>query len=194
MRRSQIPNAISIARMLATPVLVVSAILQLRWLFVFVLICALVSDVADGWIARRLGCVSSSGALLDSVADVLLVLATLIGIGMFHFNVFESDAQIFATCFSLWVIVNLAAVIRFRKLASLHTRAAQVGMAGFHGFVLILFLFGYFPWLLYIVAILVAIAALEQLILIFLLSEWTPDMRLGIIGFVRHQMKARGKL
>ena len=32
-----------------------------------------ISDIADGWLARKLKCVSRTGALLDSVADICFV-------------------------------------------------------------------------------------------------------------------------
>ena len=32
-----------------------------------------ISDIADGWLARRLKCVTKKGALLDSVADICFV-------------------------------------------------------------------------------------------------------------------------
>ena len=32
-----------------------------------------ISDIADGWLARKLKCVTKTGALLDSVADICFV-------------------------------------------------------------------------------------------------------------------------
>ena len=32
-----------------------------------------ISDIADGWLARKLNCVTKTGALLDSVADICFV-------------------------------------------------------------------------------------------------------------------------
>ena len=35
-----------------------------------------ISDIADGWLARRLKCVTKKGALLDSLADICFVATT----------------------------------------------------------------------------------------------------------------------
>ena len=32
-----------------------------------------ISDIADGWLARKLKCVTKTGALLDSLADICFV-------------------------------------------------------------------------------------------------------------------------
>ena len=40
--------------------------------WVFYIVCG-ISDIADGWLARKLKCVSKTGALLDSMADICFV-------------------------------------------------------------------------------------------------------------------------
>ena len=67
-----LPNFISLFRLLAAPVLFYLAITgnesPFRWLLVF----SLISDIADGLIARGLKITSKIGALLDSTADILV--------------------------------------------------------------------------------------------------------------------------
>jgi phosphatidylglycerophosphate synthase len=190
-RLSSLPNAITISRMLAAPVLAALAFHQQEALFVGLFVAALISDVADGMLARALGCASATGALLDSLADILLVLATLAGIGSFHVEVFEQDGWLFAICFFLWALVNLAALARFRRLSSLHTSLARLGMAAFHVFVLVLYFVGYQAWMLYWVASLVSIGAVEQLAMVLLLPFWTPDLKNGIVELLRRRSAER---
>jgi len=70
---SQIPNLLGLSRIAAAPavvwLLLGGAVEPAFWVF---LIAAL-SDAADGMIARRLETVSDFGALLDPIADKLLV-------------------------------------------------------------------------------------------------------------------------
>ena len=40
--------------------------------WVLYIVCG-ISDIADGWLARKLKCVSKTGALLDSLADICFV-------------------------------------------------------------------------------------------------------------------------
>lgn len=73
-----LPNTISLLRLLATPV-VVWLIFAAQWEMACVLfLLAALSDGLDGYLARRLGQTSAFGAALDALADKALGLATLI--------------------------------------------------------------------------------------------------------------------
>jgi cardiolipin synthase len=68
-----IPNLITIARLIMVPLIVVM-IGQERWGLAFVLFAAAgVSDAVDGYIARRFNQVSTLGKILDPAADRLLL-------------------------------------------------------------------------------------------------------------------------
>ena len=185
MRLSALPNAISIARIFASIVLAVLAVGQLETAFKVLFVLALLSDLADGLLARRLNCVSALGALLDSIADLWLVVAALVGIWMFHPAVFREDGTIVWIGVAFWCVAITVGLIRYGKLSSFHTRTTQLGMLVFHTFVLVLLFFGYFPWLLYTACGLVILAALEQLAMIRLLPEWTPDVTGGLVEVLR---------
>ena len=79
-----IPNALSAARIGATPVLGYFAAAGAEHYFTWVLVPALLSDVADGFIARRFGLTSRLGALLDSIGDALLFFVALFGVLAFY--------------------------------------------------------------------------------------------------------------
>jgi len=70
-----LPNLITLARLCAVPLavwLVVQHRLDLAfWLFV----AAGISDAVDGWLARRQGLRSAVGAILDPIADKLLLVS-----------------------------------------------------------------------------------------------------------------------
>ena len=76
-----LPNGITVARFLAAPV--IFALLFSggfgTYLVVFVaFVTAAVSDIWDGYLARRRGQITDFGKLADPIADKLLVLATFI--------------------------------------------------------------------------------------------------------------------
>jgi len=76
-----LPNLITLARILLIPVFVILFIAptegsSLSAAIVFVV--AALSDLLDGYIARRTGQVTTLGKLLDPIADKLLVLSALI--------------------------------------------------------------------------------------------------------------------
>ena len=71
-------NALTLARLLATPVLVslVIATGPSSWLLTSLWIVCAGSDGLDGWVARKMGA-TRSGAFLDPLADKTLVLGVL---------------------------------------------------------------------------------------------------------------------
>lgn len=71
-------NALTLARLLASPVLVVLVVLTgpSTWLLAMLWIVCAGSDGVDGWVARKMGA-TRSGAFLDPLADKFLVLGVL---------------------------------------------------------------------------------------------------------------------
>jgi CDP-diacylglycerol---glycerol-3-phosphate 3-phosphatidyltransferase len=78
-------NALTLARLLATPVLVVMVVLTgpSTWLLACVWLVCAGSDGVDGWVARRQG-TTRSGAFLDPLADKFLVLGVLAALASIH--------------------------------------------------------------------------------------------------------------
>jgi len=78
-----LPNIITLARILITPVIALLPFTEGYWPKVVcfvVFLAAVVSDVVDGTLARRRNEITDLGKLLDPIADKLLLLATLIPI------------------------------------------------------------------------------------------------------------------
>ncbi len=79
--RQSVPNLLSLARLGLAP-FAVCAILLGRWRpAAALLVAAAVTDVLDGWLARRWGAATRLGAYLDPVADKVLLSATYLALG-----------------------------------------------------------------------------------------------------------------
>lgn len=82
--RSQLwnlPNTITVVRVAIIPVVMVLMLYGDRWTSLAaatLFILAALSDVLDGYLARRMGLVSTFGAFLDPLADKLLVSTAMV--------------------------------------------------------------------------------------------------------------------
>lgn len=79
--RWNIPNTLTLLRILLIPVLVALFFWEHHWarqITAIVFIVAAVTDWFDGYLARQLGQTSKFGAFLDPVADKLMVAAALV--------------------------------------------------------------------------------------------------------------------
>ncbi len=79
--RFNLPNVITVARIAACPVVFVLALGHSAGVFLaafVVFVVAAVSDLWDGYLARKHGLITDMGKLLDPLADKLLMAATMI--------------------------------------------------------------------------------------------------------------------
>lgn len=78
-----LPNILTVARIALTPVIALLPFID-GWIpklvALIVFLAAAISDIIDGWLARRRNEITDLGKLLDPLADKLLLFATLIPI------------------------------------------------------------------------------------------------------------------
>ena len=67
----QLPNNITLLRIVGSLDLLVCDVTGVAYWIIYAL-CG-ISDIADGWLARKLKCITKTGALLDSLADICFV-------------------------------------------------------------------------------------------------------------------------
>ena len=68
---TQLPNIITLLRIAGSIGLLLCDVMGVAYWIIYGL-CG-ISDIVDGWLARRLKCVTKTGALLDSLADICFV-------------------------------------------------------------------------------------------------------------------------
>jgi phosphatidylglycerophosphate synthase len=181
-----LPNTLSAARIGATPVLGYFAAAGAEQRFAWVLVPALLTDIADGYIARRFGLASRLGALLDSIADALLFGVAVFGVWAFYPQLLAAHATAALLLVGFWVIEIGAALARYRRLSSFHTYASKLA-----GYLLgitigVLFVWGLPPALLYVTVTVSVAANLEELALIWLLPTWRSNVR-GLYWVLRER-------
>ena len=68
---NHLPNILSSLRIVGAVALLLSNVPNILFWAIYIF-CG-ISDIADGWLARKLKCVTRTGALLDSLADICFV-------------------------------------------------------------------------------------------------------------------------
>lgn len=185
-----LPNALSSARIAAAPALAFLAWQEALQPFTWLLVAALLSDIADGLIARAFRLQSKLGALLDSVGDTLLLFAALYGIWVFHPPVVAEHQLAGLVLIGAWVTENIAALLRYGRLSSFHTYVSKAAGYLLGIFIGVLFVFGFEPWLLYLAVGVSVLGNLEELVLLALLPKWRADVR-GLWWVLRERRTAR---
>lgn len=182
------PNVVSAARIAATPLLLYFALRGQETAFTWLLVPALLSDIVDGLLARALQLQSRLGALLDSVGDTLLLLTSVYGIWVFHPEVVTGHRAWCYTVVLAWLAEAALAFVRYGRLSSFHTYVSKVAGYLLGVFVGVLFVFGFYPWLLYVAVATSVLGNLEEVVLLRLLPEWRADVR-GVYWVLRERTR-----
>ena len=152
-----LPNAISALRFLGAFCLLFFEVNSVFWIFYF--ICGL-SDMADGYLARKLGCESKVGALLDSLADLAFVICC--GFKLIPALAFPKWLWIWGGVIVVTKVTNqISALVMYKKCIFPHTIANKVtGVLLFVGVPLTVFLESIVPMV--IVAVVATFAAVQE--------------------------------
>ncbi len=133
---NNLPNFITLARMLMTPLAVMMIISQ-RFLPAFLIfILAGVSDGVDGFIAKRFGLRTELGAYLDPLADKALLISIYVSLAIYAglpawiaITVVSRDVMILMAVLVSWLL-DKPVEIRPVWVSKLNT-VAQIALAGF---------------------------------------------------------------
>ncbi|MBE0368753.1 CDP-diacylglycerol--glycerol-3-phosphate 3-phosphatidyltransferase [Pseudoalteromonas sp. MMG013] len=92
-----IPNTLTTFRLLLIPVFAVLFYLPYSWAFfaaAFIFWLAAVTDILDGYLARKLQQSTPFGAFLDPVADKVMVSVALVMLATYYQNIFVTCATV----------------------------------------------------------------------------------------------------
>jgi phosphatidylglycerophosphate synthase len=121
-----VANALTWLRILLLPVIWWQALLGRGPLVGLGLVLAGMTDILDGFLARRLGQESQKGAQLDSIADILLLVSTVGWIELLHPEVARENPALVAGPFSVYLVSLTVGLIKFRRLVNSHLYSPKV--------------------------------------------------------------------
>jgi CDP-diacylglycerol--glycerol-3-phosphate 3-phosphatidyltransferase len=172
-----VPNGISLARLLATPILISTVVFRRPDLFKWLLLASLLSDILDGLIARIFKLRSRLGATIDSIADIFVTIIMISGVWVFHEPFVRAHALAISLAVGLFLLEIIVSFWRYGRISSYHTILNRISVYAQGIFVMSLFLWGYQAWLFYPMIALAIAASLEEFLLLYLLPECRMDVR-----------------
>ncbi len=120
-----IPNILSLSRLALVPVLITLAYFGKAQAFLAVLAISLLSDVFDGYLARKLNQTSELGAKLDSWGDVLTYGCMILGLYWIWPQIFVQQAWFLVAATLSFMLPVVHALNKFGEYPSYHTLGAK---------------------------------------------------------------------
>lgn len=181
-----VPNALSLYRLLVFPVILFMALTNRESTYVILLCISLVSDALDGSIARRFDLQTKFGAALDNLADICTYAMAVLGLFVFKWEEIEPHSLLLYLFFGFFILSYIIAFIRFGKIPGLHLYSAV--SAGYIQsiFFFILFVFGFYAWLFYLVMGWGIVAYVEKILVLLKLEDIKRGVR-GLYWLMKEQ-------
>ena len=182
---SQVPNLLSGFRLLLAVVLWIPAMLDLPLLVGAGLIMAGLTDMLDGFLARRWGAATEYGSRLDSAADMVLVVCAAFWVILVEPSVFFDNKLLVLSWMLMGTASLVVGLVKFRRIPDLHLYMTKASSAAGYVFIIFMFVVGYSAALFYIASALLIISTLESLLLQLLTHK--PDERVRSILYPYRQ-------
>jgi len=170
-----VPNSLSCVRLLFVPVLLCLAWFGYSKPFFVCLILSVLTDAADGFIARRFNQATRLGAKLDSWADLSTQLSLPFCGWWLRPEVVRAEAPFLASGIFFYFAAIIIGFMKFRRLTSYHTCGGRLSAIAVAAAVIVFFANG--PgWPLRIAMPIVILASLEEIAITTVLREWRANV------------------
>tara|TARA_R110001606_G_scaffold398846_1_gene579226 strand:+ start:6819 stop:7412 length:594 start_codon:yes stop_codon:yes gene_type:complete len=167
----------SFYRIFAAPLLLLLIWLDIRLLFTSFLFVSYLTDIIDGYLARKLNITSPRGSQLDSFGDQVTFIIGLLGLYYFETDFIHKNLILIIIVFAPYVIQMFIAYIKFGKATAFHTYLAKLSAVLQGVFILWALFFSPEYSLFYIMIIVGLLETIEEITLIFMYDNWVSDVK-----------------
>ena len=171
-----LPNLLTGFRFVAAPVLLWLAWYAHPMAFMALLAVTFATDLLDGVVARLTGQVSQFGAALDSWADVITYLTIALSCWWLWPDEVSRERLYVGLIVASCLLPALVGIFKFGCFTSYHTWGVKIAAATMGLTLYVLFLGGP-TWPFRVAAVMCIVAALEEMIITWLLPEPESNLR-----------------
>ncbi|MCZ8286508.1 MAG: CDP-alcohol phosphatidyltransferase family protein [Bacteroidia bacterium] len=167
-----IPNALSLYRLFSVPFICILIALGHDMVFAVLFTINQITDILDGYIARRYKLQSDIGVLLDSYADIGSYLIAFLAILKFHPQLFSDYGFWLGGFFFIYALQLIVCKIKHgRWVAGLHLYSCKLTGYVQGIFLVVLFCYGFITWFFYVMILIGVLAELEVIAINLLSSK-----------------------
>ena len=171
-----LPNLVSLIRILMAPVLLYFAFMQQPNWFMGTLLFAVFTDVLDGFLARTLNQITTMGSHLDSWGDFVIYNTMAVCAWILWPDILQRELLYFITIVLSFILPAIIGYIKFQRFTSYHTWSVKVAV--FVTVVSYVLLFtGLVDWPFRVAAVFCLYAAIEEIAITFLIRREHVDVR-----------------
>ena len=170
-------NIVTLYRIAAFPVLLILIFTDHLALFKWLFVISFLTDVIDGYLARKFRANSVLGSRLDSIGDDLTILAGVVGLFVTRLDFLKAELIVFIIPFGLFLLQAILALVRYHRRSSFHTYGAKAA-AILQGFFMCSMFFVDKPiyWLFYLTALATTLELIEEILIVVVLPKWKTNV------------------
>lgn len=172
-----IPNSLSFYRIVSFPIVLYFVIINKELIFFILMLINLLTDILDGYIARKFNMQTEFGAKLDAFADIGMYILAIIGVVYFKGTEFIPHLSSFSIFIFVFILPKVIAYLRFHSFPSLHLYSSKIGgyLQGF--FFLYLFVLGFSSYFYYFMISFGIVSFVEQSIILLVVSKLESNVK-----------------
>ena len=171
-----LPNLVSLIRILMAPVLIYFAVTQQPNWFMGTLLFAVFTDVLDGFLARILHQITEMGSHLDSWGDFVIYNTMAVCAWILWPDILQREMLYFIIIVLSFILPAIIGFIKFQRFTSYHTWSVK--LAVFVTVISYVLLFaGLLDWPFRVAAVFCLYAAIEEIAITMLVHHEHVDVR-----------------
>jgi phosphatidylglycerophosphate synthase len=174
-RTLNLPNLLSALRVGLAPLLVGCAFLGWERLFVALYVVSLLTDSADGFLARRLGQTSKLGARLDSIGDLAICCCLPVCAYRLWPEMIRAELPYVTVGLVCYLAPVVAGIWRYGRMPSFHTWGAKALAVIISAALVVMFTTHQTLFFRLCIPLLV-LECMEELAMIAILPSWRPNV------------------